>query len=124
MMLASRVESREDLKVCQKDPELFERETATSDLVQYYYIVIIVIIIVNIHCKIYIKIKFHFCGGNYLGKLKMFLTVLYKEYSGVNVPTPFLHQNHEGKLQHDRPRILRMALSLCVCKKKLWNLCY
>ena len=71
-MLASRVESREDLKVCQKDPELFERETATSDLVQYYYIVIIVIIIVNIHCKIYIKIKFRFCGvfRELFGKVK------------------------------------------------------
>ena len=48
--------------VCQKDPEIFERETETSDLVQYYYIVIIVIIIVNIHYKIYMKIKFRFRG--------------------------------------------------------------
>ena len=105
--------SREDSKLCQKDPELFERETATSDLVQYYYIVIIVIIIVNIHCKIYIKIKFRFCGvfWELFGKVKnVFNRFIYKVCSGVNVPTPFLHQNHEGKLQHDRPRILRMAL--------------
>ena len=69
---SARVLSTGKKYVCQKDPEIFERETETSELVQYYYIVIIVINIVNIHSKIYIKIKFRFRGvfWELFGKVK------------------------------------------------------
>ena len=85
--------------MCQKDPEIFERETETSELVQYYYIVIIVINIVNIHYKIYIKIKFRFRGvfWELFGKVKnVFNRFIYKVF-GCKCPNTIYSQFPGGK---------------------------
>ena len=85
--------------MCQKDPEIFERETETSELVQYYYIVIIVINIVNIHYKIYIKIKFRFRGlfWELFVKLKMFSNRFIYKVFGCKCPNTIYSPKPRGK---------------------------
>ena len=87
-------------KSAPKDPDIFERETATSDLVKYYYFVIIVIIIVIIHYKfILIKIKFRFRGllWELFVKLKMFSNRFLYMVFGCKCPNTIFSPKPRGK---------------------------